>query len=39
MARKIVCIEPIATADPAWLGATIGPIQHYLTGPLPPTSK
>src|ERR1019366_807410 len=38
MARKIVCIDPIATADPAWLAATIGPtIQHYLTAPLPPT--
>jgi AcrR family transcriptional regulator len=36
MARKIVCIDPIATADPAWLAATIGPtIQHYLTAPLP----
>jgi hypothetical protein len=39
MARKIVCIEPIATADPARLAATIGPIQHYVTAPLPPTSK
>ena len=38
MARKIVCIEPIATADPAWLAATIGPtVQHYLTAPLPRT--
>jgi AcrR family transcriptional regulator len=37
MARKIVCIDPIATADPAWLAATIGPtVQHYLTAPLPP---
>jgi AcrR family transcriptional regulator len=36
MARKIACIEPIATADPVWLAATIGPtIQHYLTAPLP----
>jgi AcrR family transcriptional regulator len=36
MARKIVCIEPIATADPAWLAVAIGPtIQHYLTAPLP----
>jgi AcrR family transcriptional regulator len=36
MARKIAYIEPIATADPAWLAATIGPtIQHYLTAPLP----
>ena len=40
MARKVACIEPIATADPAWLAATIGPtIQHYLTAPLPPTRK
>jgi hypothetical protein len=37
MARKIVGIETIATADPAWLAAVIGPtIQHYLTAPLPP---
>jgi AcrR family transcriptional regulator len=36
MARKIVGIEPIASADPAWLAAAIGPtIQRYLTGPLP----
>ncbi|MGA2452949.1 MAG: TetR family transcriptional regulator [Solirubrobacteraceae bacterium] len=36
MARKIVCIEPLASADPAWLAATVGPtIQRYLTGPLP----
>jgi AcrR family transcriptional regulator len=40
MARKIACIEPIATADPAWLAATIGPtVQHYLTAALPPTGK
>lgn len=41
LARKIVCIEPIASADPGWLGATIGPtIQRYLTGELPkPQSK
>jgi AcrR family transcriptional regulator len=33
MARKIVAIEPLATADPEWIAATIGPtIQHYLTG-------
>jgi AcrR family transcriptional regulator len=36
MARKIVCIEPLATADPEWLASAIGPmIQNYLTGPLP----
>ena len=35
MARKIACIEPIASAEPAWLAATIGPVvQHYLTAPL-----
>jgi len=40
MARKIARIEPIATADPAWLAATVGPtIQHYLTAPLPPSRK
>lgn len=40
MARKIVGIEPIASADPAWLAATIGPtIQHYLTAPLPTGSR
>jgi hypothetical protein len=33
MARKIVAIEPRATADPEWIAATIGPtIQYYLTG-------
>ncbi|MGP0101865.1 MAG: TetR family transcriptional regulator [Solirubrobacteraceae bacterium] len=38
MARKIACIEPIATAEPAWLAATVGPVvQHYLTAPLPRT--
>ncbi len=38
MARKIVCIEPIATAEPAWLAATIGPtVQRYLLAPLPPS--
>jgi AcrR family transcriptional regulator len=36
MARKIARIEPIATADPRWLAATIGPtIQRYLSAPLP----
>jgi AcrR family transcriptional regulator len=36
MARKIVGIEPLAGADPAWLAAAIGPqIQRYLTAPLP----
>jgi AcrR family transcriptional regulator len=40
MARKIACVEPIATADPAWLAATIGPtIQRYLTAPLPRARK
>lgn len=40
MARKIVRIEPIADADPAWLAAMIGPsIQRYLTAPLPETPK
>jgi AcrR family transcriptional regulator len=40
MARKIVGIEPLATADPAWLAATIGPtIQRYLTAPLPATAR
>jgi AcrR family transcriptional regulator len=35
MARKIARIDPIATANPAWLAATIGPaIQRYLTAPL-----
>jgi AcrR family transcriptional regulator len=36
IARKIVGIEPIASADPAWIAATVGPtIQRYLTAPLP----
>jgi AcrR family transcriptional regulator len=36
MARKIVGIEPLASADPAWLAAVIGPtIQRYLVAPLP----
>lgn len=42
IARKIVCVEPIATADPAWLATTIGPtIQRYLTAPLtdPPPNR
>ena len=40
MARKIVGIEPLANADPAWLAATIGPtIQRYLTAPLPCARK
>lgn len=40
IARKIVCVEPIASADPAWLAAAIGPtIQRYLTAPLPDTAQ
>ena len=36
MARKIVGIEPLASVDPAWLAATVGPtVQRYLTEPLP----
>jgi len=36
MARKVVAIEPLARADPAWLAAAVGPsIQRYLTEPLP----
>lgn len=36
IARKIVCVEQIASADPAWLAAAIGPcIQRYLTAALP----
>jgi AcrR family transcriptional regulator len=38
IARKIVCVEPLASADPPWLAATIGPAIHrYLTAPLPDT--
>jgi AcrR family transcriptional regulator len=40
MARKIVGVEPIATAEAAWLSAAIGPtIQRYLTMPLPPSTS
>ncbi len=36
IARKIVCVEPVASADPAWLAAAIGPcVQRYLTAALP----
>lgn len=39
MARFIIRMEPIASADPEMLIACYGPtIQRYLTGPLPPTS-
>lgn len=35
--RHVVRLEPVASADPETLAATIGPtIQRYLTGPLPP---
>lgn len=35
MARYVLCLEPIATADPQTLVAAIGPtLQRYLTGPL-----
>lgn len=35
MARKVVRLEPLASAPPEWLAATIGPtIQRYLTGRL-----
>jgi AcrR family transcriptional regulator len=33
MGRYVLKVEPLATADPAWLVATIGPtVQRYLTG-------
>ncbi|WP_433262666.1 TetR family transcriptional regulator [Micromonospora vinacea] len=36
MMRHVVRLEPVASADPETLVATIGPtIQRYLTGPLP----
>ncbi|MGC4749276.1 TetR family transcriptional regulator [Micromonospora sp. DT201] len=36
MMRHVVRLEPVASADPETLAATIGPtIQRYLTGPLP----
>ncbi len=35
MARKVVRIEPLASAAPEWLASVVGPtIQHYLTGRL-----
>jgi len=35
MARKVVRIEPLASATPEWLASTVGPtIQRYLTGRL-----
>ncbi len=35
MARKVVQVEPLASATPEWLASALGPtIQHYLTGPL-----
>jgi AcrR family transcriptional regulator len=40
MVRYVVGLEPLASTDPEWIVATIGPsIQRYLTGPLdvPPT--
>lgn len=38
VARFIIRIEPIASADPETLIAAYGPtMQRYLTGPLPPT--
>ncbi|WP_435207331.1 TetR family transcriptional regulator [Micromonospora sp. bgisy143] len=36
MIRHVVRLEPVASADPEILVATIGPsVQRYLTGPLP----
>ncbi|MGV9214761.1 TetR/AcrR family transcriptional regulator [Micromonospora sp. RB23] len=36
MIRHVVRLEPVASADPETLVATIGPsVQRYLTGPLP----
>lgn len=36
MARYIVCLDPLATADADTLGPAIGPsVQRYLTDPLP----
>lgn len=35
MARKVVRVEPLATADPERLAAAVGPtLDRYLTGPL-----
>jgi AcrR family transcriptional regulator len=35
MARKVVQVEPLASATPEWLASALGPtIQRYLTGPL-----
>jgi AcrR family transcriptional regulator len=37
VARYVVRLEPLASADPDLVVALLGPtIQHYLTGPLPP---
>jgi len=34
--RYVLKVEPLATATPEWLVATIGPtVQHYLTGDVP----
>jgi AcrR family transcriptional regulator len=40
MARKVIRVEPLASATPEWLASALGPtIQRYLTGPLEtPTS-
>jgi hypothetical protein len=36
VARYVVRLEPLASADPELVVALVGPtIQHYLTGPLP----
>ncbi|QEO14070.1 TetR/AcrR family transcriptional regulator [Agromyces intestinalis] len=36
LARYVLRIEPLASADHAWVIDRIGPtLQHYLTGPLP----
>jgi AcrR family transcriptional regulator len=35
MARKVVRVEPLASATPQWVASAVGPtIQRYLTGPL-----
>jgi hypothetical protein len=40
MARYVLRIEPLASADPAALVAAIGPtVQRYLTGDLPPLGR